>query len=81
MKRYLVFLALLVILSILFLHCRVPVEGYADQVMHGIAGGIAGPILNDSLFDYDAPRYPLPPESRAIMEPTALWATPPEPPA
>lgn len=52
-------------------------EGYADQVMHGVAGGIAGPILDASLYDYDAPRYPLPPNRRA----TALWATPPESPA
>jgi hypothetical protein len=22
-------------------------EGYADQVMHGVAGGIAGPIFED----------------------------------
>lgn len=63
-------------------------EGYADQVMHGIAGGIAGPILDASLYDYDAPRYPLPPQRRALAvaqyeadHPTALWAMPPEAPA
>lgn len=63
-------------------------EGYADQVMHGVAGGIAGPILDASLYDYDAPRYPLPPHKRALAvaeyeetHPTALWAMPPEPPA
>lgn len=63
-------------------------ETYADQVMHAVAGGIAGPILNPALYDYDAPRYPLPRENRALAvaeyeetHPTALWALPPQPPA
>lgn len=54
-------------------------ESYADQVMHGVVGGIAGPILDSSLFDYNAPRYPLPPSKSC--RPTALWSMPPEPPA
>jgi hypothetical protein len=31
-------------------------EGYADQVMHGVAGGIAGPILPDSYFVPPVPK-------------------------
>jgi len=69
---------------------RLNSEAYAPQVMHGVAGGIAGPILNHSLYEYDAPRYPLPNERKAIIdeeirnllqEPHVLWSTPPEPPA
>ncbi len=57
-------------------------EGYADQVMHGVAGGIAGPILDPSLYDYDAPQYPLYSKLLSdVREPKVLWSMPPEPPA
>jgi hypothetical protein len=82
-----IFLVFLAIRETCMLKTSPGQEGYADQVMHGIAGGIAGPILDASLYDYDAPRYPLPPKRRAAAvaqyeddHPTALWAMPPEAP-
>ena len=34
-------------------------EGYADQVIHGVVGGIAGPIMDPSMFvSSEKPRYP-----------------------
>lgn len=89
MKTILVAVAILLVFLTLREMCRFKKqEGYADQVMHGVVGGIAGPILNPDLYDYDAPQYPLPEKDRALSvleyeatHPTALWAPPPQPPA
>jgi len=86
--KILIAIAILLVFLVLRETCMMKKqEGYADQVMHGVVGGIAGPILDASLYDY-APRYPLPPQKRALAvaeyeaaHPTALWAMPPEPPA
>lgn len=45
-------------------------ERYADQVIHGVAGGIAGPVLDPSLFE---PQYPL--KIKAPYFPA--WPSPP----
>lgn len=80
-RQFLIAIALVLVFLALRELCAVPPdnEKYAPQVMHGVVGGIAGPILDPALYDYDAPRYPLPANRRA--EPTVLWSMPPEPPA
>ena len=35
-------------------------EGYADQVIHGVVGDIAGPRLDPSLYVYEKGRRPAP---------------------
>lgn len=87
--KILIAVAIILIFLVIRETCMLKKEGYADQVMHAVAGGIAGPILNPALYSYDSPRYPLPPgmRARAVTEyeeqphPTALWAMPPESPA
>jgi len=45
-------------------------EGYADQVIHGVVGGIAGPILPADWFE--------PPDKRVITSANVLFTLPDE---
>lgn len=73
--RILAFILVLVVIKIGCDHMNKPKEGYANQVVHAVGAGIAGPIMDPSLFEY-TPAYG-PPKGGA----TALWALPPQPPA
>jgi len=71
MRSVLVLVAILLIILVVRENCKLKKEGYADQVLHGTVGGIAGPILDPSLYVYEkGPRpYPtflssLPPDTR-----------------
>lgn len=79
MKKLLVFifaLTLFLVLKLTPVGCLIfgPIdqrkERYADQVIHGVAGGIAGPVLDPSLFE---PQYPL--KIKAPYFPA--WPSPP----
>lgn len=69
MRSVLVLVVIFLIIFTIRESCILKKEGYADQVLHGAVGDIAGPRLDPSLYVYEKGKRP---------NPTYLSALPPD---
>lgn len=69
MRRVFVLILIFLIILIVRENCLLKKEGYADQVIHGVVGDIAGPRLDPSLYVYEKGRRPAPTYLSAVAPP------------